>query len=89
MHPDTITIRLGLPGLVVVETKEGEAVIEVVARYEAQGAPCPSVAASEALIEPDPACGRYRGTTGRLRRDAASKRVEPWMGAINKRIPPA
>ena len=119
MHPDTITIRLGLSGLVVVETKEGEAVIEVVARYEAQGAPCPRCgcfsarvhqwhrqrkrdakvwgkvvwllvwkrrfrcpSCHKAFIEPDPACGRYRRTTGRLRREAAVGAEEASVRAV-------
>ena len=41
MQPDSITIALRLPGLVVLGSKEWEDRIEVVARYSNEEAVCP------------------------------------------------
>lgn len=119
MHKDSITIRLRLPGLVVLGVKEWQDSIEVVARYSNGEAICPRCGHStwqvhqwrqqrkrdakvwgkamwlllwkrrfrcrvcrKVFTEPDPACGRYRRTTRRLRREVAQQAREASVRAV-------
>jgi transposase len=119
VHNDCIAIRLRLPGLVVVESKERADRIEVVAGYCDQEAVCPRCGRStwqvhqrrqqrkrdarlwgkpvwillwkrrfrcrrchKVFMEPDPACGRFRRTTRRLRRQVAKEAEEAPVRAV-------
>jgi len=107
---DAITVRLRLPGLVVLGAQEWGDHIEIVARYGNEEAPCPGCRRStwqvhqwhgqrkrdaklwgkpvwvlvwkrrfrcrrcgKVFMETDPACGRCRRTTRRLRRTVAQR----------------
>lgn len=122
MQPDSITIRLRLPGLVVLGGKEWPDRIEVVARYGNEEALCPACGrwtwqvhqwrqqrkrdarlwgkpvwillwkrrfrcrrCQKVFTEADPACGRYRRTTGRLRRLVAEEAEEASVRAVARR----
>ena len=119
MRSDGITVRLRLPGLVVLGSKEWEGSIEVVARYSNEEAICPVCARStwqvhqwhgqrkrdakiwgkpvwlllwkrrfrcrtchKVFTEPDPACGRWRRTTRRLRQKVAHQANEASVRAV-------
>lgn len=119
MRSDGITVRLRLPGLVVLGSKEWEDRIEVVARYSNEEAICPVCARStwqvhqwhaqrkrdakiwgkpvwlllwkrrfrcricrKVFTEPDPACGRWRRTTRRLRQKVAHQANEASVRAV-------
>ena len=119
MRSDGVTVRLRLPGLVVLGSKEWEGSIEVVARYSNEEAICRVCARStwqvhqwhaqrkrdakiwgkpvwlllwkrrfrcricrKVFTEPDPACGRWRRTTRRLRQKVAHQANEASVRAV-------
>ena len=119
MHKDNIRIRLRLPGLVVLGSKEWRDHIEVVARYSNEEAVCPVCGRStwqvhqwhgqrkrdaklwgkpvwvllwkrrfrcriccKVFTEADPACGRWRRTTRRLRYRVARQANEASVRAV-------
>jgi len=119
VQKDVITIRLRLPGLVVLGVKERERWIEVVGRYEQEEAACPGCGCStwqvhqwhlqrkrdaklwgkevwlalfkrrfrcrhcrKVFTESDPACGRFKRTTRRLRKTVARRAEEATVRAV-------
>jgi transposase len=119
VQEDVITIRLRLPGLVVLGMKETERWIEVVGRYEQEEAACPGCGRStwqvhqwrlqrkrdaklwgkevwlalfkrrfrcrhcrKVFTESDPACGRFKRTTRRLRKTVARRAEEATVRAV-------
>ncbi len=119
MLSDVITVRLRLPGLVVLGAKEWENHMEVVAQYGNEEADCPRCGRStwqvhqwhaqrkrdaklwgksvsvlvwkrrfrcrrcgQVFMEGDPACGRRRRTTQRLRQTVAQRAEEATVRAV-------
>lgn len=119
MLTDAITIKLRLPGLVVLDERELSDRIEVAARCEAEAATCPRCQKATwrvhqwlrqrkrdaqlwgkqvwlflwkrrfrcrscryVFTEDDPACGRRRRTTRRLRNEAALQAQEATVKAV-------
>ena len=118
MHTDLIRISLGLPGLVVLDIREGTR-IEVLVEYGNKETICPHCGrrtwqvhqrhrqvkrdakvwqkavelvllkrrfrcrrCGKVFTEEDPACGRYRRTTRRLRRQVAQQAEEAPVRAV-------
>ena len=119
MHTDAITVRLRLPGVVVLGAWEREHEIEVMGRYAKEEATCPRCGRStwqvhqwhrqwkrdaplwgkrvwvllwkrrfrcracrRVFTEDDPACGRRRRTTTRLRRQVSQQAQEANVRAV-------
>ena len=119
MHTDAITVRLRLPGVVVLGAWEREHEIEVMGRYAKEEATCPRCGRStwqvhqwhrqwkrdaplwgkrvwvllwkrrfrcracrRVFTEDDPACGRRRRTTTRLRRQVSQQAQEASVRAV-------
>lgn len=119
MHADAITVRLRLPGVVVLGVSEGEHEIEIAGRYVREEAACPRCGQTTwqvhqwrrqwkrdaplwektvwlllwkrrfrcrvcrlVFTEDDPACGRRRRTTVRLRQQAGREAQEASVRAV-------
>lgn len=119
MHTDSITVRLRLPGVVVLGARESDHEVEVVVRYANEEATCPRCGhgtwqvhqwhrqwkrdapvwgkrvwvllwkrrfrcriCRKVFTEEDPACGRWRRTTARLRRQAGQQAQEASVRAV-------
>lgn len=122
MRTDAITVRLRLPGMVVVDVREGARAIEVATRYARKEALCPRCGGltervhqwqrqwkrdaplwgkmvwillwkrrfrcqtcRSVFTEDDPACGRRRRTTLRLREQAGREAQEANVRAVARR----
>lgn len=121
MFTDAITVKLRLPGLLVLDERETSDRIEVAARYQAEEATCPRCGKPTQRVhqwlrqrkrdaqlwgkqvwlflwkrrfrcrpchyvftEDDPACGRRRRTTRRLRSEVALQAQEATVKAVSR-----